>query len=207
MSALLDRAKQAARYYGMPVGVWQESLGLRNSHFYNLQTLSRKLAAKIEERYPEINTEWLATGRGEMLVSQNNASRMEGFSVPLVPMGASCTDSTIESQIQDNDCEKIISPVKNIAFAITVNGDSMSPEFPNGSKVFAQKVNADAFIEWGNAYVLDTINGVVVKNVFQSKDDSEQIVCRSVNQNYSDFAINKSDIRAWYKVRLCMILK
>ena len=83
----------------------------------------------------------------------------------------------------------------------------MSPEYPSGSKVFLQKINEKSFIEWGNTYVLDTNNGIIIKNVFMNKDDEDSIVCRSINPNYADFTVRKQDIRGWYRVRLCMILK
>lgn len=208
MGALLERAKLAAKHYDMPVGLWQESLGLRNSHFYNITNLTKKVADKIEAKYPDINTDWLASGKGNMLKSQDENEDIKGFIVPLIPIVAQGgTPENIESQVEEYECEKIISPIKNITFAITVNGDSMSPEYPSGSKVFVQKINETSFIEWGSTYVLDTTNGAVIKNVFLDNNDDENIICRSINPNYADFKVRKSEIRGWYKVRLCMILK
>ena len=208
MGKILERAKEAARYYGMPVGIWQESLGLRNSHFYNINTLTKKVADKIEAKYPDISIDWLASGRGNMLNSQNENENINGFVVPLVPVVAQGgTPDNLESQVREFDCEKIISPIKNITLAITVNGDSMTPEYPSGSKVFVQKINESTFIEWGSTYVLDTSNGVIIKNVFLDNNNDEYVICRSINPNYADFKVRKEDIRGWYKVRLCMILK
>lgn len=38
-----------------------------------------------------------------------------------------------------NDCETIISPIENVDFAITVYGDSMSPEYPSGSRILIKR--------------------------------------------------------------------
>lgn len=208
MGVLIERAKKIAKHYGLPVGVWQETLGLRNSHFYNLNTISKKVADLIEEKYPDVNINWLMTGKGEMLISQSEKTDIKGYVVPLVPVVAQGgAPDNLEVQVREYECEKIISPIKNISLAITVNGDSMSPEYPSGSKVFLQKINEKSFIEWGNTYVLDTNNGIIIKNVFMNKDDENSIVCRSINPNYADFTVRKQDIRGWYRVRLCMILK
>ena len=83
----------------------------------------------------------------------------------------------------------------------------MSPEYPSGSKVLLRKINEAAFIEWGRTYVLDTVNGAVIKNIFPSQTDADKIVCRSINQNYPDFEIAKTDVRGWYRVLMTLALK
>lgn len=101
----------------------------------------------------------------------------------------------------------IVSPVRDVTLAVTVNGDSMSPEYPNGSKVFVQRVNEKSFIEWGATYLLNTVNGAVIKNVIPVKDDDTTIICRSINPNFADFPVNVSDILEWYRVRCCVTIK
>ena len=208
MSSLVARAKEAARYNGMSLVKWQETLGLSNAHFYNCQNLSRKLARVIEEKYPTININWLATGRGSMVNGKEENADYGNYLVPLLPIAAQGgTPDNFESQIENYECEKVMCPVRDVTLALTINGDSMSPEYPNGSKVFVQRINEQSFIEWGCTYVLDTANGAIVKNVYPVKDDATKIICRSVNPNYADFTVNTSDIRGWYRVRCCITIK
>ncbi len=208
MDSFIDRAKDSARYYKMSLVKWQTSMGLSNAHFYNCKGLSRKVAKLIEEKYPEINTTWLATGKGQMLNRAEEYTDIENYLVPLLPIAAQGgTEEDIQSKLDDTDGEKVLCPIKGADLAITINGDSMSPEYPRGCTVFAQRVNDTMFIEWGSTYVLDTTNGVVVKNVFPGKEGSDNVTCRSVNPNYAEFSIAKSDIRAWYKVRCCITIK
>lgn len=130
------------------------------------------------------------------------------YLVPLLPVAAQGgTPNNFEYQISNHECEMIMSPVENIDLAISVTGDSMSPEFPSGSKVMVQKINEKAFIEWGSTYVLDTVNGAIIKNVYQYKDDESKVICRSVNPNFADFIVDTSDIRGWYRVRCCITIK
>ena len=207
MSTLVERAKEAARYYHMSLVKWQESMGLSNAHFYNCQGISRKLSRVIEEMYPEINIEWMSTGNSVMLNSDVKRNPT-GYTVPLLPIAAQGgTPDNFESQIESNKCEQVISPVQGVTLALPVNGDSMSPEYPNGCKIFVQRINEASYIEWGCTYVLDTSNGAIVKNVFPVKDDATKVICRSVNPNYADFIVDTSDIRGWYRVRCCITIK
>lgn len=208
MSTFVDRAKDAARYYKMSLVKWQTSLGLSNAHFYNCKGLSRKVAKTIEEQYPEINLTWLATGKGQMLNEAEAYVAIENYIVPLLPISAQGGMSeSVQDILKDVECEKVLCPVKGVDFALTINGDSMSPEYPRGCNVFAQRINDASFIEWGSTYVLDTANGLLVKNVFPCKEGEDKVLCRSVNQNYAEFAVANSDIRAWYKVRCCIVIK
>ena len=208
MDALIGRAKEIARYYKMPLAKWSESMGLSNAHFYNCKGISRKLARLIENSYPEIDITWLATGKGSMIKGEGETVDAKNYIVPLLPIAAQGgTPDDFESQIKEFDCEKVLCPIKDITLAVPINGDSMSPEYPNGSKVFVQRINELSFIEWGCTYVLDTTNGTIIKNVFPVKEDTTKIICRSVNPNYADFVVDTSDIRGWYRVRCCIAIK
>lgn len=211
MGTLLERAKIAAKYENMSMVQFQEALGVSISHFYNANSLSLKVMKALEDRFPEINSEWLRTGNGEMIdkdkvIEQKRAEN--AFRVPLLPIAAQGgTPDNFECQIEKHDCEMMLSPIENVSLAIPITGDSMSPEFPSGSKVLVQKINEKAFIEWGCTYVLDTINGAIIKNVFPVKDDETKVICRSVNPNFSDFVVDTSDIRGWYRVRCVITIK
>ena len=143
-----------------------------------------------------------------MLIDDANFSRADVHYVPLLPVtaqGGSLTE--FEAQVKEYDCEKIISPVRDAELAVPVTGDSMSPEYASGCRVLVRKINERAFIEWGRTFVLDTINGIVIKNIYPCKESDDRIVCRSVNPNYQDFEIEKTDIRGWYRVLMEISLK
>jgi phage repressor protein C with HTH and peptisase S24 domain len=104
------------------------------------------------------------------------------------------------------DCELITSPISDVDYAIRVSGDSMAPEYPNGSIVLIKRIDEKRFIEWGRVYVLDTCNGSVIKKVMPGPDEST-INCISINRDYPPFLINKSDIRQIFRVLMSMSLK
>lgn len=182
-----------------------------------------------------ISFEWLLTGKGEM---QKSASPDCGYAdytrlrqttapvaaecayryevstetqnqVPLLPVSAQGGPlNDFVQSVRMQDCEKITTPIRGIDFAMTVAGDSMSPEYPNGSMVLIKKVNEKAFLEWGKVHVLDTCNGSVIKRIAPGSREG-YIRCISINPDpvYAPFEVPMSDIFGVYKVVLCMALK
>ena len=107
--------------------------------------------------------------------------------------------------VKEFDCEKIVSPIKGADYAMEVTGDSMSPEFPSGSRVLIKKINP-VFIEWNEVYVLDTPNGAVIKRI-RKTDNPDEVECVSINPAYQSYTIPGSFVRGWYRVLMVMALK
>lgn len=126
--------------------------------------------------------------------------------IPVIPTGARAgTLGDFAEGVQEYDCERMVSPIKGADFAIQVTGESMSPEYPNGSHIIIKKISAE-FISWGNVFCLDTNDGAIIKQVYPTDDDSI-IECRSLNPAYPPFKIKKDLINGWYRVLMCLSLK
>ncbi len=137
-----------------------------------------------------------------------NTSALDNY-VLLLPLSAQGGSLGEFSQsVRAEDCERIKSPVDGADFAISVSGDSMAPEYPNGSRVLVKKIDDRAFIEWGRTYVLDTCNGSVIKVLTPSKRE-DCVTCNSLNEDprYAPFDVNLRDVFGIYRVLLCMALK
>lgn len=121
--------------------------------------------------------------------------------------GGSLTGMPADGAILQN-CERIISPIKGVDFAISVYGDSMAPEYPSGSRVLIKRINPESFIEWGRTYVLDTCNGVIIKEVLHCSREG-YITCHSINRDpkYSDFDIPMTDVYGMYRVLMVLTAK
>lgn len=174
--------------------------------------LSEKNIEKILNFYTDLNRTWLLTGEGSMFTTEPSLAgfnELEYTRVPLLPIsaqGGSLNDFVVSVSLQD--CEKIISPIKGADIAITISGDSMADEYPNGSIVLAKRINERAFIDWGKVYVLDTCNGVVVKTLTPSEKE-DCVRCVSINPNpiYAPFEVALNDIYGVYRVMLYMAKK
>lgn len=126
--------------------------------------------------------------------------------IPVIPTGARAgTLGDFAEGVKEYDCERMVSPIKGADFAIQVTGESMSPEYPNGSHIIIKKISAE-FISWGNVFCLDTNDGATIKQVYPTDDDSI-IECRSLNPAYPPFKVKKDLINGWYRVLMCLSLK
>lgn len=173
--------------------------------------LTDGLATKVCTNFVFINKDWLLTGEGEMLLTEDKVAEYKQAEdvnlVPLLPIsaqGGSLNGFVVS--VKENDCERIVSPIRGVDFAITVAGDSMAPEYPAGSQIFIKKINERAFIDWGKVYVLDTCNGSIIKRVFPT-DDTNKVRCVSINPDYPPFEVAFEDIYGIYRVLLCMSVK
>lgn len=212
------------------INIFIQSLGITVSEFERLCNLSNGAVAKmgdntrvatlekISKVYPQLNTAWLRTGVGDMLSSPSSSQPQpsvhverllddEAYKVPLVPisaLGGSLNDFNLA--VKRDDCETVISPIKDIDMAIKISGDSMEPEYPSGSQVLIKKVNERAFLEWGRVYVLNTCNGIVIKRLMPT-DDPNTVLCESINPKYPPFEVNLENVNGVYRVMMCMSFK
>lgn len=129
------------------------------------------------------------------------------YLVPMAAMGGSLVGFEDEG-VRKESCERVISPVANADWVVPVCGDSMEPEYPNGSRVYVQQIYPDDFIAWGNVFVLDTTNGIIIKVVKESEREG-YIRCESLNPSgrYTPFDVPMRSIRAMYRVLLCVSVK
>lgn len=181
--------------------------------------LSDKVVEKILNFYTDLNRVWLLTGEGEMIKNNLTPQQYHGgdtekagepqmFIVPLMPISAKGgTLDEFSRGIMENDCEKVLSPIKGADFAITVCGDSMSPDYPSGCHILIKKIEERAFIDWGKVFVLDTVNGTIIKKLMPVADDPSKIRCISINPEYPPYEISLEYVRGIYRVLMCMALK
>lgn len=181
--------------------------------------ISKNVAELICEKFPRINKSWLLTGEGDMLTPKEETAKSTStaemtkkngyitYLLPMSAMGGSLTGFAEPGVLLQN-CEAVVSPIENVDFAITVYGDSMAPEYPSGSRILIKKINPDLFIEWGKVYVLDTPNGVIVKEVHESNKEG-YVSCYSINPDpkFKPFDVLMDEVFGMYRVLMCLSAK
>lgn len=201
------------------------SLGISKRDFYTKIGVSRgtlesktgiteDVITKFFATYPEVNIEWLMTGRGEMLVgSQATHTRYQpaniaehpvaslatepGKGIPLIPIEAMAGALTSEQTVLEYECERYVVPVfKGADFLIPVKGSSMYPKYSSGDIVACQRVPmSDLFFQWNKVYVIDTTQGPLIKRI-KPGSDKEHVLIVSDNEKYDPFELPYSAIRA-----------
>lgn len=215
--SLQNRIRQFISYIGLTVSEFEGKAGLSNGSVSKMGDGTRRTTIdKISNSFPELSKVWLLTGEGEMLTTdapvveqrKQESEENEGKLIPLLPLSAEggSLDGFDNLGVSLPDCEVIYSPIKDADMAITVSGKSMEPDYPEGCRVVVKRINHDLFIEWGREYVLDTINGIVLKTL-EPSDDPNFIRCTSLNpdqRRYAPFEIPKESVRGVYRVHLMM---
>ena len=173
------------------------------SRLLGISQNSISAAKNGDERYLTDNL----VERIQAIMEQSSPVTDTTETVPVLPTEAMAgTLGDFALAVQDYECERMVSPVKGADFAIKIQGDSMSPEYPSGSVCLIKKVNEKAFIEWGKVYVLDTENGAVIKQI--RRTDRENVVeCVSLNPAFQPFTIDCSYIKGWYRILMLISLK
>lgn len=206
LKRIIDKSDLSVNAFAKRVDVPQTTLSnmIKRGTEPSTKTLNAVLSA-----FPEVNPDWLLTGSGEMYLTDklSTTEHKDARLVPLLPVaaqGGTLNDFVVS--VKASECEKIISPIRDVDYAMTISGDSMSPEYPSGAHILIKKINEKAFIDWGRVYVLDTCNGTVIKQLFPS-DNPDTLLCKSINPNYPPFEVSYADIYGVYRVLMCMSLK
>lgn len=163
----------------------------------------------ISRQYPDLNREWLLYGDGEMIIDPEaspTGRASKEFETLLLPVEAYAGNLQAWSDgVSERDCRRIISPVSGADLAIPIKGDSMEPQFHDGTTLLIKKIDDRLFIPWGNAMVIDTANGVFFKKIFPPKKEDKEIredyiIAKSINPEYPPFDIPTSSIFGIYRV-------
>ena len=173
----------------------------------NSRPFSQKSAARWAEAFG-FSVEFLTTGSGQLMAeSLTTNSQQEPHTVPLLPIFAQAGSLTGWSEgIEEVKCERVISPVQDVDMAVHIYGESMYPDIPNGSVCYVKRVKA--VIEWGRAFILDTVDGPLLKYLTPGSDEAH-VRCVSANHDprYAPFEVAKEDILGIYRVVMCMSMK
>lgn len=170
--------------------------------------ITEDVMAKFIATYPEISTDWLLTGEGDMLKNNNtnnltligestpdvacSSHDIKNEGIPLIPLSAMAGAFTGDISIMEYECERYVIPAfKGADFLIQVKGDSMQPTYNSGDLVACQRVPLnDIFFQWNKTYVLETKQGALIKRIMPGSD-SEHVLIVSDNAKYPSFELSK----------------
>ncbi len=164
-------------------------------------SVSDAFIAKIIARYPEINLEWLITGKGEMLKVETPAvyqpraceKNHEEQEIPLYDINAAAGLNSLFAGGRQNVIDTLRIPhLSKVDGAMSITGDSMYPLLKSGDIVVFKQINNIEYLHFGNIYILayqiDGDEYVVVKYINESEKKGF-IKLVSYNEHYKPIDI------------------
>ncbi len=191
---------------------YMELRGIKKTDFYKKTGLSNGFLDKNENissnnieiiisNYADLSVEWLITGNGEMLKSEEKSFSSTSKGLPLIPIEAIAGLPSVDNiGVLFENCEHYLIPEFEkigVDYMIRVSGSSMYPKYSNGDILACRFVKDVLFFQWGKIYVIDSSQGALVKRVFQDESNPDNLILVSDNrEHYPPFSFPKSDIRS-----------
>ncbi|GIM53721.1 S24 family peptidase [Capnocytophaga cynodegmi] len=232
MSTTVSRIKEFIDYKGLSVRKFEENVGFSNgafaSQYKNNKSIGSDKIENILRFYPEINTEWLLLGKGEMLKSETQPpveiitpTKVKGRDlmpkvvvvddadndrIPLVPVKAQA--GYLNGYGDPEYIEKLptysVPTLRNGTYRMfQVGGHSMYPTLQNNSYVVGEFVENWEQMSDNRIYVVVTsTEGIIVKRVINRLKEYESLYCKSDNRDYPHISVNVQDIKEVWECKM-----
>lgn len=221
MGTILSRIQEIASNEGITIGALERiigaSKGVLSRAINNGTDIQSKWLQVVVENYPQYSADWLLSGKGNMLKSPSSPStpiderstepahhvpegNREG--IPLLPISAMAGAFTDDISVMEYECERYVIPAfKGADFLMQVSGDSMQPTYYSGDLVACQRIPLnDLFFQWNKTYVLDTLQGPLIKRIRRGSDEQHVLIV-SDNPAYESFELSKDQFHGVALVR------
>lgn len=204
MTTIKERILQFIEYQGEKKEGFFDNLGLSYANFKGVQkksALSSDSIDKIISKYPEIDLEWLITGKGSMLKSispEEISVKPMADALPLVmPTAVGGYGNNAFAFSEQDIKEYYVIPKfkhKKVDFMIEVEGSSMYPKYNSGDVVACRIIRDSNFIQWNKTHVVATREqGIIIKRIKPS-DNKDTLLMVSDNQSYDPFEVPTEEI-------------
>lgn len=213
-----DRISIFIKYKNITIAEFERNVDLANGYIKKFKgSIGSDKLNNIISYYPDLNIEWLITGKGPMLKSEvltiptplttSNGNNAVAYKlVPLLNLDAVGGIHSPNIVSGDNEYPDQLIPFTDAQegdVALTVSGESMSPTCPPGSRVLIRQVPQwREYFGYGNIFVLLLTDGRrILKEVQKYPEDSQNyILCRSHNERFPEEELPKNMISSVWKV-------
>lgn len=207
-----QRVKEYVKYKDISIREFEKLSGLNYGYVNSIRVSIQPEKLKgIASHFSDLNTEWLLTGKGEMIKNEiymDSENIINENGVPYyenIDVSASITTMFNDNKETPtfyidyqhfNDCTAYLPVV----------GDSMYPRYASGEIVAVKQIFNKDIIQWGEAYLIvcnDNADSLrTIKLVHPCEKDETKIILRASNPNYKgDTPISKDDIISMFIVK------
>lgn len=211
-----ERVLQIAEYKGIAKESFFESIGMTYGNFKGkskLTPLNSNAIVDILTMCSEINSDWLLTGEGEMLKSENDTKNIAPAPkrnlIPLYEdvqtIGGTATVANTNPVYQPSEFIDAGDWFPGATAAIRHYGDSML-EYPSGCILALKEVIDRDLIIWGRNYCIETAEYRITKKLY---NDGDTIAAISSNEEtygssgrliHPEITIPKKSVRKMFLV-------
>lgn len=238
MATIFSNIKERVLYISENKGITREKffddLGITYGNFKGKakeKALSSDVLAKIITKYPDVNPEWLLTGKGSMLKDEAIKGTPVEVVAPIKVEGKSLMPKVIVLKDEDDEKERIplvpimaqagylkgyddpkyirklpmynLPGMRNGTFRMfQVEGLSMYPTLQSGSYVVGQFVEDWQHISDNRIYVVVSKEGVIVKRVLNRIEKYGSLYCRSDNRVFPHINVDLKDVREVWECKM-----
>lgn len=223
MTTIKDRVLQIAEYYGIKKELFFKELELSYANFKGKQkesALSSDAIDKILTKYPNISTNWLVKGEGE-IEKKNEATPITAGIVKYIPLVSQYAKAGYLAGFADTHYMETLPTIpviltqeqepKGEYVCFEVSGDSMiSEENPeeslfDGDILVCRNVHKDYWssklhINKWDFVIVDQEEGVIVKRIIDHNPDNGEIIIHSLNPMFDDKKLNLSHVDKLFNV-------
>lgn len=215
MSNLKERLLLIVSHLNTNKAALEKELGMSNGYIANVtNNIKQMYIDRLLEKIPNLNTDWLLYGIGDMFNNPKKTNELGNSSIPdfIIETEKVCNykypyvrseivqsrDLSIKKLVQHNS-DKLIEKSLieflgggSIDYVQRVITSAMSPLFMPGDLLFIRFLPDDASIISGAIYLLDTKNyGAMVRQVYV-KDETYTL--HALNKEYPESTVNREGI-------------
>lgn len=182
---------------------FEESSGLSRGAISQKSGFSANSIEKIAIACPDLNLEWLITGKGSMLKSDSSSIPVNNDrdGIPYyadLPVSAGQLDAFMQDA-EPTGWVKLPGVKSKALFPVI--GCSMKPEINPGDVVGIVQMESWEIVDPDKTYLIITHDERMIKHLAIDEEDENILWC--ISPNYPKFKINKSDIKFLYRISFC----
>lgn len=207
---LKSRLIEFIEYKGLSVQSFEIQCNLSNGAVSKMGNNTRRSTIdKISKSYPELNTSWLLTGEGNMLLNNSDLMPQKSFTVGVPYYNVDFIggfDLVLNDQTTTPEYLIDFKKYNDATCWCNVTGHSMEPEITHGDIIALKKIEDKSFLPLGEVYAIVTTNGMrTIKRLGPSSDPKcYTLVPTNKSPEYGIQELPKNMIEHIFQVLGCM---
>lgn len=207
---LKSRLIEFIDYKALSVQAFELQCNLSNGAVSKMGNNTRRSTIdKISKSYPELNTNWLLTGEGSMLLNSLDSIPQKSFTegVPYYNVDfIGGFDIVLNDQTAKPEYLIDFKKYNEATCWCNVTGHSMEPEITHGDIIVLKKIEDISFLPLGEVYAIVTTNGMrTIKRLGPSNDPKcYTLVPTNKSPEYGIQELPKNMIEHIFQVLGCM---